>query len=150
MTTSSSIIRKLSAHLARHGIAEKLNTHNGPQFASEEFARFAASWGFKHITSSPGIHNPTLLRILEYRNTPVEGLASPAQLLMGRGQLSILSTTSSLLQPHTVSPQQVLVRRQQCHAKQAALRPFQQAATPLYSLERRSSCRQATVGSPRR
>ena len=53
-TTSNAIIRKLSAHFARHGIPEVAISDNGPQFAAEEFAKFAQTWDFKHVTSSPG------------------------------------------------------------------------------------------------
>ena len=99
-TTSNAIIRKLSAHFARHGIPEVAISDNGPQFAAEEFARFAQTWDFKHVTSSPGYPQSNglaektvqtiknifkhakaeggnaLLSILEYRTTPVDGLAS--------------------------------------------------------------------------
>ena len=50
-TTSNAIIRKLSAHFARHGIPEVAISDNGPQFAAKEFAQ---TWDFKHVTSSPG------------------------------------------------------------------------------------------------
>ena len=53
-TTSNAIIRKLSAHFARNGIPEVAISDNGPQFAAEEFARFAQTWDLKHVTSSPG------------------------------------------------------------------------------------------------
>ena len=53
-TTSNAIIRKLSAHFARHGIPEVAISDNGPQFAAEQFATFAQTWDFKHVTSSPG------------------------------------------------------------------------------------------------
>ena len=53
-TTSAAVIRKLSSHLARHGIPEVVVSDNGPQFASEDFATFATSWDFHHVTSSPG------------------------------------------------------------------------------------------------
>ena len=53
-TTSNAIIRKLYAHFSRHGIPEVAISDNGPQFAAEEFAKFAQTWDFKHVTSSPG------------------------------------------------------------------------------------------------
>ena len=38
---------------SRHGIADTVVTDYGPQFAAEEFADLAQSWGFEHVTSSP-------------------------------------------------------------------------------------------------
>ena len=37
---------------SRYGTLDVLVSDNGPQYASEEFARFAADWQFKHVTSS--------------------------------------------------------------------------------------------------
>lgn len=39
----------------RHGIPELLYSNNGPQFSCQQFVDFAATYGFKHITSSPRI-----------------------------------------------------------------------------------------------
>ena len=52
-TTSSNIIALLKTIFARHGIPEVLRTDNGPQYAAKEFAVFARTYGFQHITSSP-------------------------------------------------------------------------------------------------
>ena len=38
---------------SRHGTADTVVTDNGPQIVAEEFADFAQSWGFEHVTSSP-------------------------------------------------------------------------------------------------
>ena len=135
-TTSNAIIRKLSAHFARHGIPEVAISDNGPQFAAEEFARFAQTWDFKHVTSSPGYPQSNglaektvqtiknifkrakaeggnaLLSILECRTTPVDGLASPTQLLMGCQLRSVLPTTSKHLGPKTINPDEVTAKRQ--------------------------------------
>ena len=102
-TTSGSVVEALKAIFARHGIPETVVSDNGPQYASEEFAKFAAEYSFSHITSSP--HFPQsnghmersvqtvknllmklrdpYLAILTYRSTPLPwcGL-SPAELLM--------------------------------------------------------------------
>lgn len=109
---------------ARHGIPDTLISDNGPQFASEEFAHFAKSWKFKHITSSPGFpqsngqseraiqsvknllkkaresQGDPYIALLEYRNAPLDGVKlSPAQLLMGRRLKTKLPTSAQLLQP---------------------------------------------------
>ena len=52
-TTSSTVITHMKSIFARHGISEIVISDNGPQFASKEFAEFAAKWEFSHITSSP-------------------------------------------------------------------------------------------------
>ena len=103
-TTSTAIIRKLSAHFARHGIPELLITDNGPQFGSVEFESFTENFDFRHVTSSPGYPQSNglaektvqtakriltkcaadgsspLKALLAYRSTPVDGLASSAEL----------------------------------------------------------------------
>jgi len=152
-TTSLAIIRKLSTHFARHGIPEVLISDNGPQFVSEDFNQFSATWDFKHITSSPGYpqsnglaektvqtakhilskakadgSNP-FLALLEYRSTPVDSLASPAQLLMGRQLRSILPTSAKHLQPKTINPSEVAARRLHLQAKQKKY--YDQNAHPL-------------------
>lgn len=92
---------------------------HGPQFKSAEFQRFANSWGFRHITSSP--HFPqsngeaeravqtgkSLLRkssnisqaLLSYRTTPGQEVYSPAELLMGRKLRSTLPVHPMQLKP---------------------------------------------------
>ena len=107
-TTSSAVINKMKAIFARFGIPEKLVSDNGPQFAAEGFSRFSHEWGFRHVTTSPiyqqanGLGQKSVqtakqllkkakvgsqdsfLSLLEYRNTQIDGLSSPAQLLMSR------------------------------------------------------------------
>lgn len=80
----------------------------GTQFTSGEFNKFASDWNFQHVRSSPrypqsnGMAERTIqtvkrilkksnetrqdpyLALLEFRNTPLSGLGSPAQLLMNR------------------------------------------------------------------
>ena len=52
-TTSSNIIALLKTIFAQHGIPEVLRTDNGPQYAAKEFAVFAKTYRFQHVTSSP-------------------------------------------------------------------------------------------------
>lgn len=97
-------IQRLKSIFARHGIPDTLVSDNGPQFVSKQFAKFAQSYGFRHVTSSP--RHPQAngeaermvktikeilrkaedpyLSLLAYRNTAgITGL-SPAQILMSR------------------------------------------------------------------
>ena len=124
LVTSRSVIKEMKASFARYGIPDVLITDNGPQFASAEFAVFAKSWMFQHITSSP--YHPQsngkaenavktvkrlftkchksgqseFLALLDWRNTPTEGVGtSPAQRLMGRRCKTLLPVAGTLLQP---------------------------------------------------
>ena len=100
--TSHNVIKCCKDQFARHGIPETLHSDNGPQFNSSEFRQFCKSYGVHHTTSSPrypksnGLAEKsvqTLKRLmkkahkegkdvfqslLDYRNTPVVGNASPA------------------------------------------------------------------------
>lgn len=58
------------------------------------------------------------LSLLEYRNTPVDGLKSPAQLLMSRRLRSILPTTDKQLEPEVVCRSTVCSRREICQERQ--------------------------------
>ncbi|KAL0161181.1 hypothetical protein M9458_044906, partial [Cirrhinus mrigala] len=140
--TALAVITKLKAVFARHGIPERVISDNGPCYSAEEFHRFAVEWDFKHCITSPrypqsnGLAEKTVqtakrilgkaraddkdyyLGLLEYRNTPVDNLKSPAQLLMSRRLRSILPITAAQLQPQ-VTPQHVLRnRRGACQYRQ--------------------------------
>ena len=52
-TTSSSVITILKAIFSRHGLPEVVCSDYGLQFASSEFTKFAQSYSFEHVTSSP-------------------------------------------------------------------------------------------------
>ena len=123
-TNSSSLIKSLKNHFARHGIPDTLYSDNGPQFTSREFKEFASVWHFDHQTSSP--HYPQsngkienavktakrlltkakasgqdpYLDILDWRNTPSPSIgSSPVQRLFGRRTKTLLPTAGTLLQP---------------------------------------------------
>ena len=52
-TTSANVIAALKTVFARHGIPEIVRSDNGPQYSSSaEFAQFASTYGFSHVTSS--------------------------------------------------------------------------------------------------
>ncbi|KAI4880495.1 hypothetical protein NFI96_000640, partial [Prochilodus magdalenae] len=134
--TSSAVITKLKAAFARHGIPETVISDNGPCYSSTEFRSFSGAWDFRHITTSPryprsnGLAKRTVqtakhildkakaenidhyLGLLEHRNTPVDNLNSPAQLLMSRRLRSILPTTAKQLQPQVACQEAVRERRE--------------------------------------
>lgn len=124
-TSSTAVIDKLKAVFARHGIPEAvISIDNGLQYSLGEFVTFARTWEFKHKTTSP--YHPQSnglaesekyvqtakmllekakadksdphLSLLEYRNSPVDGFKSPAQLLMSRRLRSTLPNTNQQLQ----------------------------------------------------
>ena len=177
--TSSAVIMKLKAAMARHGIPESIISDNGPCYSSGEFRLFAESWGFTHTTTSPhypqsnGLAERTVqtaksildkakaenkdpyLSLLEYRNTPVDNLKSPAQLLMSRRLRSILPATAKHLQPQIASQQAVHERREVCQQRQQAYynrsaRPLPQLPTgaPIRFRQEDGSWRPATVMHP--
>ena len=114
---SVSVIEFLKENFARYGIPEQLITDGGPQYDSKEFSAFGEIYGFVHIKSSPEYpqsngfaesqvkilknimkktkqsDSDVLLSILEWRNTPIDGLGSPAQLSQGRRLRSTLPNT---------------------------------------------------------
>ena len=123
-TTSAALIKFLKEQFSRHGIPDVLVSDNGPQYVSNEFAEFAKVWEFKHVTSSP--YHPksngkaesavkevkSLLKkaikdrkdpwlaLLDYRNTPTQGLqSSPVQRLMSRRTKTLVPIATNLLHP---------------------------------------------------
>ena len=123
-TTSASVIKKLKNHFSRYGSPEVLISDNGPQYSSDEFSRFAMNWDFEHRPSSPGNSQANgkaesavkiakniikkaiksgqdvFMAILDYRNTPTQGMeTSPTQRSLGRRTRTLLPTSEKLLRP---------------------------------------------------
>ena len=121
------VISKLKSQFARHGIPVQVLSDNGPPFSSKEFQEFASAYEFEHLTSSPrypqsngevenavkiaqsimkkarNASSDPNLSLLDYRNTPAEGVgSSPSQRLFGRRSRTLLPTSSRLLVPETV------------------------------------------------
>ena len=124
--TGKSIIKKLKRHFSSQGIPNELFSDNGPPFNSLEFNEFAQQYESELRKSSPNYpqsngrvenavktakqllkksisagHN-FYLTLLDWRNTPSEGLdSSPAQRLLGRRTRTLLPTAAPLLKPET-------------------------------------------------
>uniref|UniRef100_A0A3P9K9H2 Gypsy retrotransposon integrase-like protein 1 n=1 Tax=Oryzias latipes TaxID=8090 RepID=A0A3P9K9H2_ORYLA len=177
--TSAAVIAKLKAAMARHGIPEIVISDNGPCYRSKEFSQFAESWGFTHTTTSPhypqsnGLAEKTVqtakrildkaraegkdsyLSLLEYRNTPVDNLHSPAQLLMSRRLRSILPNTPEQLKPQVTCQESVRFQREVCQQRQQTffnkcakpLTPLS-AGTPISYQQEDGSWKSATVTQP--
>ena len=105
--SSSEVITKMKAHIARYGIPNKLMSDNGPNFTSREFKLFTDSYNIEHTTSLPtyaqsngkvensvktskkimqkalDAHADPYLAFLDFRNTRTEGYTtSPAQRML--------------------------------------------------------------------
>ena len=52
-TDTGTIIKRLKAHFARHGIPSTIYSDNARNLVSAEFMQFSIEWDFEHITSSP-------------------------------------------------------------------------------------------------
>ena len=142
---------------SRYGVPDTLVTDNGPQFASDEFAKFAKVWSFKQVTSSPRYPQSNgkaenavktvkrlftkskasggseCLALLDWRNTPTEGVGtSPAQRLMGRHCKTLLPVTDALLQPRYSTEQDA---RSIMGAKQRQQHYYNKGAKPLEAIK---------------
>ncbi|XP_060083284.1 uncharacterized protein K02A2.6-like [Ylistrum balloti] len=118
--TRSSVINHVKSQFSNYGIPDQVISDNGPQFASREFTKFSKDYGFQLTTTSP--HYPSsngqaermvqtvkgllkkandpYLAILDYRNSPIDGIdLSPAQIFMGRRLKTTLPTATPLLKP---------------------------------------------------
>jgi len=122
-TTSATVITALKAGPPcgqSPGIPETVRSDNGPQYSSQEFAKFADSYGFKHLTSSPLYpqsngqvermvrtiknmlerSNDPFVALLSYRATPLPWCnLSPAELSMGRKIRTSVPQTNKHLMP---------------------------------------------------
>ena len=160
-----SVIRKLKAHFAHHGIPEQLVTDKGAQFSSCDFLRFAMEWDFEHLTSSPhhsqgkggerseGSQLKKILRkcrasgsdaflaLLDHCNTPPASVqVSPAQRLFNRRTRSLLPMTANLLVPQPVSDNE-LCRTNLEQRKQRQAQYYNRGAVDLDPLRRRDVVR---------
>ena len=118
--TSPSVVQHTKSIFARHGIPDEVISDNGPQYASQQYTKFAEDYGFVHKTSSP--YHPQgngeaeravktikslfkkdgdpYLALLAYRSTPLEVGYTPSELLMGRKLKSTVPISESQLAPH--------------------------------------------------
>ncbi|XP_049269911.1 uncharacterized protein LOC125757793 [Rhipicephalus sanguineus] len=114
----------------------------GPQFSSHEFSSFAQSYGFRHITSSPGYpqsngaveraaktvkdlfrkNNDRFMALLPYRDTPGVTGYSPSQLLMGRRLRTRIPRDPTKLSPDLPLPD--VVFQKDAAAKERQTRDF--------------------------
>ena len=131
-TSSKEVIYKMKAIFARHRIPNEVRSDNGPQYASEIFAKFAKEYDFVHTTSSPKYPQSngeaermvqTMKKLLtksddpyqgllSYRSAPLSNGYSPAELLMGRQLRGFVPTTPATLLPKRFPYRDIRVKEQ--------------------------------------
>lgn len=136
--TAAEVIRHCKSIFARHGIPEQVISDNGPQFAADDFKRFAQVFGFDHLTSSPYYPQANgeaeravktiksllckdgdpYLALLSYRATPLQMGFSPAELLMSRRLRTNIPMTRENRRPRviestTVAEKDARIKRRQ-------------------------------------
>lgn len=136
--SSQHVINHLKSIFARHGIPDIFHSDNGPQYISENFKQFAASNGFKHVTSSPryaqanGLAERSVqtikkilkkaddpyMALLSYRTTPLHNGYCPSELLMGRKLQNSLPVQPSALIPNLPKFRDIKTREFQYKKKQ--------------------------------
>ena len=142
---SCTVINKMKMIFSRYGIPEIVRSDNGTQYTSREFEEFSKSWQFEHTTSDPlyprgnalaersvqtmkkllmktkSKGDDPYMALLELRNTPVDSLASPTELLMGRNSRSCVPTIPSKLSANSITPEVFEKRRSKLMQKQKDL-----------------------------
>lgn len=156
-TTSKHVIQKLRVQFSRHGIPSKVISDNGPQFSSSDFADFAKTYEFVHVTSSPGYPQSNgkaenavktvkrimkkslksgedpFLALLSWRYTPSEGMnSSPVQRLYGRRTRTLLPTTNKFLKPKIATH----VKKEMTVRKNKQKQYYDRNTKPLNDLEK--------------
>ena len=77
--------------------------------------------------------------MLEYRNTPIGNVASPAQILMSRRLRSHLPTTRNQLQPKVVDPERMKEKFEEKQTKQK--RYYDRGSTELPAVQEEETVR---------
>ena len=127
------VITGIKEVFARLGVPKMVQSDNASNFTSIEFSKFSRDWNFIHSTSSP--HYPQsngkveaavkiakrilrrctdpYLALLEYRNTPTEGMStSPIQRIIGRPTQSMIPQNIIGSKENEANWQEKLVKRQ--------------------------------------
>lgn len=163
-TTSAAITTTLKRHFATHGVPQQLMTDNAAYFTSREFREFARKWDFCHVTSSPlypqsnGLAEravrsaknllercardgtDTDAALLNLRNTPREGLPSPAQRLFSRRTRAFIPMAKAMYMLKV----ELHVHRALTRARQRGKAYYDKSARPLPTLHPGKTVRMQT------
>ncbi|KAJ8365224.1 hypothetical protein SKAU_G00140550 [Synaphobranchus kaupii] len=163
-TTSATLVAKLKHHFATHGVPQQLMTDNAAYFTSREFQDFAHKWDFRHVTSSPlypqsnGLAERAVrsakhllekcardgadidAALLSLRNTPRNGLPSPAQRLLSRRTRAFIPMTKAMYSPKV----ETQVQRALTQARQRGKAYYDKSARPLAPLRAGQTVRMQT------
>ncbi|XP_064481187.1 uncharacterized protein K02A2.6-like [Ornithodoros turicata] len=141
-TSSETVIEHCKSSFARHGIPDEVISDNGPQFSgaqSSAFKNFAATYKFRHTTSSPRYPQSNGLAeaavkiiknslkktddpyesLLAYRTSPLANGYSPSELLMGRKLSTTIPISPEALLPKTPNYDDLRKREELLKFKQA-------------------------------
>ncbi|XP_048589452.1 uncharacterized protein LOC116620672 [Nematostella vectensis] len=136
------VVKKLKAHFARHGIPDVVISDNGPQFycgdpghqQSNGKAEASVEQAKKLIRKGKSSREDIYLGLLAVRNTPTNSKgSSPAQRLLGRRCKTRLPTTRELLRPQTVSTE--LIKKQKKEQQQRQAKYYDRGARDLEPLD---------------
>ena len=135
--SSACVIKELKTLFCTHGIPEIIISDNGPQFSSDTFRDFGRSYGFTHVTSSPGHpsgngeseravrtmkeilkkNGDQYLALLTHHTTPLSNGLSPCELLMGRKLRTTLPILPRKLIPGVETSELERVRERENHQR---------------------------------
>ena len=101
-----SVLKEL---FSEQGILETIQSDNGPQFASHQFAQFAKEWNFDHTTSSP--RNPRSNGQAKAAVKVVKGLLTHAKYSGQDPYLALLAYRSTPINAHLRSLAEMLYQR---------------------------------------
>ena len=123
-TTALAVINTLKTCFARFGIPKEIVADKGPPFELKEFNDFCSNWDIIFNLFNPGYSrsngqvergiqtvksslikaahdkNDVYLALMKYRNIPMDGLPSPAEILMGHHIHTLIPMLPSQLEPH--------------------------------------------------
>ena len=152
--SSEAVIKHLKSIYSTHGIPNLAISDNGPQFANQAFSKFAAEYGFTHLTSSPiypqangeaetGVltmkgllekNKDAHLALLSYQSTPLQNGLSPSELLMGRTLQTQLPALPNTLNLSKQDRKQITLKEQVYRDKQVENFNRHHQAKPLSTL----------------
>jgi len=107
--SSRAVIAKLRTLFSEHGVPETVYSDGGPCYASSEFAKFAESWGFKHVMSSP--RYPQSNGFIERTIQTVKNIMKKARAVNIDVELALLCARATPIDGQIGSPSELLYNR---------------------------------------